>query len=374
MGGKVTRVSYAMEVQERFRACMVLSGVGDALGYRNGYWEFMTLGEEVHRQVRALGGVEAIRVDKENFRVSDDTVMHLATAEALVSNWASCEKPKETLYRTLARRYQESMLDMSGRAPGSTCCTYVDTLRPDQPMGYVIPFNLSGGGCGAAMRAVPIGLYFSDPSQLDDLIAVAIESGRMTHNHPTGFLGALAAALFTSYAIQQKPPVEWGAGLMEVLDKAMKYIEETRRDVESIKENWSYFYEKWESYLQMRGIHDGKSDPVFPEHFGIAERDEFYGSISFCGWGGASGHDAPMIAYDAILGAGESWCELCKRGMFHGGDSDSTGILAGAMWGAYRGFKGVPKNHHKDLEYRDRLINLADSIFQVNHHNPESQQ
>ena len=124
---------------------------------------------------------------------------------------------------------------------------------------------------------------------------------------------------------------------MEVLDKAMKYIEEIGRDVIYIKAQWFFFYGKWESYLQMRGIRDGKSVPVFPEAFGIEERDKFYRSISFSGCGGASGHDAPMIAYDAILGAEESWCELCKRGMFHGGDSNSMDILAGAMWGLTAG-------------------------------------
>lgn len=37
------------------------------------------------------------------------------------------------------------------------------------------------------------------------------------------------------------------------------------------------------------------------------------------GRGGRRGHDAPMIAYDALLAAGSDWTELCQRAMFHGG-------------------------------------------------------
>lgn len=39
------------------------------------------------------------------------------------------------------------------------------------------------------------------------------------------------------------------------------------------------------------------------------------------GRGGRRGHDAPMIAYDALLGAGNNWMELCHRAMFHGGET-----------------------------------------------------
>ena len=58
-----------------------------------------------------------------------------------------------------------------------------------------------------------------------------------------------------------------------------------------------YFTNAWQKYLQLRRIEDGASAPVFPDKYDFAERDKFVKSVSFSGWGGASGHDAPMIAW-----------------------------------------------------------------------------
>ncbi|CAH1795216.1 unnamed protein product, partial [Owenia fusiformis] len=208
----------------RYEAAMVLSGVGDALGYKNGAWEFCDNGKTIHEELKNLGGVENIEIKLPNWRVSDDTVMHLATAEALIQHGTG--KDAGSLHAALANKYIECMNDMSGRAPGATCRSHVDLLRPLEKNGLNLPFNPRGGGCGASMRAMCIGLRYPKEEDVSQLIAVAIESGRMSHHHPTGYLGALAAALFTAYATQGKPVLEWGCGLMEVLPKALQYIKD----------------------------------------------------------------------------------------------------------------------------------------------------
>ena len=349
------------DLRARFDASMVLAGVGDAIGYKNGEWEFCRSGLKIHQHLEALGGIEKIKVNPKMWMISDDTVMQIATAEALLSPW---NEDREKLYSSLAEKYKECMHDMAGRAPGLTCGSSVHMLKPGLPQGYRIPFNPRGGGCGAAMRSAPIGLLYWKPEDIQMLVEVSIESGRMTHNHPTGYLGSLATALFVSYAVQKKPLNSWGRGLMDTLEVAWSYIKSSGLDVKKNKESWSYFEEKWNDYLALRGISDGESDPHFPDEYGIKERDAFYRSVSYGGTGGASGHDAPMIAYDALLSCKESWSELCLRGMLHGGDSDSTGIIVGACWGAWHCYTGVPDGHYKNLEYLDRLKKLAKKIYE----------
>ena len=54
-----------------------------------------------------------------------------------------------------------------------------------------------------------------------------------------------------------------------------------------------------------------------------------------------------FVRYDALLGSGASWEQLCRRGMLHSGDNDSTGVIAGACFGAMYGFNGVPQCNYK---------------------------
>ena len=86
------------DLQTRYVASMVLSGSGDALGYKRGNWEFCTSGEEIHKELADLGGIDNIDVADAEWIVSDDTVMHLATAEALVAASSGPTSNREQLY------------------------------------------------------------------------------------------------------------------------------------------------------------------------------------------------------------------------------------------------------------------------------------
>ncbi|XP_062993631.1 ADP-ribosylhydrolase ARH1-like [Elgaria multicarinata webbii] len=346
--------------KEAYRAAMVLSGAGDALGYRNQHWEFCTSGPQIHQELQELGGLGKICAALPDWPVSDDTVLHLATAEALATG-----KDGELLFQEMARRYVEAMKDMKGRKPGPSSILGTSQLCPGEPGGYRIPFNPSGTGCGAAMRSMCIGLRYPRPSDLKTLVQVSVESGRMTHHHPIGYLGALASALFTSYAAQGLPLECWGSGLLKTLPLALEYVQGGVVESDSNSEAWAYFQEKWERYLSERGVADGQGPAQFPPDYNPTERDAIYKTFSLEGWAGQSGHDAPMIAYDALLGAGDSWEELCGRAMFHGGDSDSTGVIAACCWGLTHGFRGVPEGNHMELEYRGRMVSAADALYRL---------
>lgn len=59
--------------------------------------------------------------------------------------------------------------------------------------------------------------------------------------------------------------------------------------------NRDYFESRWKEYLKKKNLLDGTKNPK-PDNLKVDERDTFYKKLSFCGFGGASGHDAPMIA------------------------------------------------------------------------------
>uniref|UniRef100_A0A8C3JN71 ADP-ribosylhydrolase like 1 n=2 Tax=Calidris pygmaea TaxID=425635 RepID=A0A8C3JN71_9CHAR len=348
---------------DKFKAALVLAGVGDALGYRNFSRENNALGAKIQQELKEIGGLENLVLSPDKWPVSDNTLMHMATAEAVITDYWCLED----LYRELVKRYVDAIDKLSGRRPDPATIEGCRELKPDNYLlAWHTPFNEKGSGFGASTKAMCLGMRYWKPERLESLIEVSIECGRMTHNHPTGFLGSLCTALFVAYAIQGKPLVQWGREMMKVVPMAEEYCKKTIRHMAEYQEHWFYFEAKWQFYLEEREINEeNQNKPVFPDNYDAEEREKTYRRWSSEGRGGRRGHDAPMIAYDALLGCGGDWTELCNRSMFHGGESAATGSIAGCLYGLVYGLSKVPKGLYQDLEQRERLEYLGENLYRL---------
>jgi ADP-ribosylarginine hydrolase len=292
--------------------------------------------------------------------------MHLATAETLTDP----TNQKLDLYKLMTKmtdNYSECMNDMSGRGPGIKCISSLNMLDGRPQLWNQMPYDKAGGGCGGSMRAMCIGLLYPGENNRRNLIQTAIESGRITHNHVNGFMGALVSAAFTAYALEDVPPKKWGHLLInDLIPQCLDYLKETKRDYEYIKMDMKKFESKFLQYMTERNVVDGDSEPQFPATYGVPERDAFYKKWSYNGWAGASGDDSVIIAYDAVLGAKDSWEELVLRGVLHYGDNDSTGTIACAWWGAMYGYPDAKyEKNWKGIEYESRLKKQAELLYKL---------
>lgn len=69
---------------EKFKAAMLLGTVGDALGYGNVCRENSASGS-IQEELQKTRGLDSLVLSPGKWPVSDNTIMHMATAEALTT-------------------------------------------------------------------------------------------------------------------------------------------------------------------------------------------------------------------------------------------------------------------------------------------------
>ncbi|XP_057388913.1 inactive ADP-ribosyltransferase ARH2 isoform X2 [Balaenoptera acutorostrata] len=314
---------------EKFQAAMLLGAVGDALGHGHAFGEDSASGPKVQKELGEVGGLDHLVLSPEKWPVSDNTIMHMTTAGALVTDFWCLDD----LYREMVRRYVDVLEKLPGQRVDPATIEGCSQLKPDNYLlAWHTPFN------------------------------------------EKGFLGSLCTALFASYAVQGKRLEQWGRDMLRTVPLAEEYCKRTIRHLAEYQEHWFYFEAKWQFYLEERKIsEDTENEASFPDRYNAEERDKTYRKWSSEGRGGRRGHDAPMIAYDALLGAKGSWTELCHRAMFHGGESGATGAIAGCLFGLLHGLDAVPAGLYRELEHGETLRHLGEALYRLStEENPKS--
>uniref|UniRef100_W5LXI3 ADP-ribosylarginine hydrolase n=1 Tax=Lepisosteus oculatus TaxID=7918 RepID=W5LXI3_LEPOC len=348
---------------EHYQAAMVLSEAGNRVGSLNAQhalWKSLPKLEE---------GSELLEMvmqssDRQPFPLG--FLLHMATAEALITGTDSLQSfYKEAVKRYLVavERHQSCSKDFT--LDTKTVCTQLSVPMPALS-GHSSRncFFSTENKTGVAVRGLCIGLRYSKPDQLYDLIQASAECGLMTHSYPTGYLGCLCAALFASYAIQGEPASHWGKRMLGVMPLAEEYCRRRTTLFSDYSEDWLYFEAKWQLYLQLRRIDkEGCGKPFFSENYSSIERSKLYKRWCAESSGRRQGLEVPLIAYDAMLAAGADWNKLCQWATFHGGDSESTGTIAAALYGLLYGTDNIPAPFLQNLQLKEQMEKLGQALY-----------
>jgi ADP-ribosylglycohydrolase len=311
--------------------------VGDALGAPV---EFLKLAEIRARFGR--GGVTELEAAYgRRGAITDDTQMTLFTADALIrahhryESKGICSVPAVAAYayrRWLetqgepsptpipARGWIDGIPELrSRRGPGNTC---LRALRSGTMGKIDEPINDSKG-CGGVMRMAPVGLVALEPFRL------GCELAAITHGHPSGYLSSGALAEIVSAVLGGASLEDAVRGTLETLAPHRGH-EETTAAIERA--------------LALAA--NGKPS---------ASRVESLG-------GGWVGEEALAIALYCALVADDLEHGITLA-VNHGGDSDSTGAIAGNLLGVIHGRRAIPRRWLEVLELRQVIANVADDLW-----------
>jgi ADP-ribosylglycohydrolase len=319
--------------REAFRGCLLGGAVGDALGAP---LEFDSLPGILDRfgpagltdYAPAYGRIGA---------VTDDTQMTLFTAEGLLRAASS----GGDVVRMTHRAYLRWLVTQGGkvafgqsergwlatvpelqsrRAPGKTC---LSALQGGARGTKAEPLNDSKG-CGGVMRMAPAGLA----AQLDPF-GTGANLAALTHGHPSGYLSA-------GFLAQLVAELVAGSSLRGAAESGL-------------------------SRLRGEEGHEETSESVQAALEAAAEGDPSAGVVQSLGAGWVGEEALAIGLYCALVARDFEHGVLLA--VNHGGDSDSTGSIAGNLLGLIHGEGGIPARWLERLELCEVITTVADDLW-----------
>lgn len=317
------------DYRTKFEGCLLGLAVGDALG---------KFGEMQPREATRTkyGNLDAYPQNYEPFTqpgaITDDTQMSIWVAEHLLKHEGL--KPYD-----LTRTFVSEEI----RGVGKATREFVKLFTEED-----MPWYLSGwetAGNGGAMRAAPVALF-----HILDYPAMKLDAGLqtyITHRDQMAIAGSIVQATAVAMACHTQPGVlqdrRARANFMMVLTEAI-------RDMETKP----YFNERYERDSLMRRLTED-----LPHY--IEWSPEYV--LSQWGNGPYVLESLPFALY-CFLRSPDDFEQVLHTAVSYGGDTDTVASMACSIAGAYLGAKAIPDHLLQGLEFKDRLLNLADGMYQ----------
>lgn len=357
---------------DKYRGCLLGGAAGDALGYAI---EFDR--EEAIAARYGSRGIRDYQLDERGLaQFSDDTQMTLYTANSLLCSVAALSAQASggtqasggapapapatlpspaalTAYAPaqMAQFYVEWMYTQvspyplaepkawisslpelfASRAPGVTC------MNACEAMASGAKAVNNSKGCGGIMRMAPVGLINTSPGFSGvELQHLGAQLAELTHCHELGWMPAGVFAHIVSLLARDE-----ASSVREAATQALNTLPEAFPNAHYLGQ----LQELLRYTLRL-------ADSDIPDLEAIHALGE--------GW---VAEEALAIGLLCSLRHEDDFAGAITSAVNHGGDSDSTGAIAGNIVGARLGLAGIPQRYLEHLELRDTISKIADDLF-----------
>ncbi len=301
-------------IKAKYLGGMVGSALGDAIG---------ELAFRYHRKDELCAQLDRLK----EFRYTDDSAMSIGLAESILGKGCL---DQQDVGETFKNNFHKE--PWRGYASGPpTIFSMVEQLGITYAEAAGTLFGGTGSlGNGAAMRVVPVGLFFHNSS---DLYQMARMSAVVTHAHPVGIDGAAVQADAIALAVK--------------LDQREAFPREVFIDTLI---GFASTPEMKKKMVLVQELINANATPSFAA-------EQLGRSVAV--------HESLPFALFSFLRHPKSFEDCLFCAILHGGDRDTLGAMACAISGAYVGIKAIPESWREKLENRSYIEDLAVRLSEI---------